>query len=336
MKFPDKNRKIIDRIIRQIACHKRFLITTHVYPDGDAIGSQIALYILLKRMGKEVELINAFPLPARYKFLPNSRLIKHNATLSYSELAFVLDVGSKGRLGNMRDHINNIKTVINIDHHQGNDRFGIINWIDSHMSSVGEQIFYLYKYMKLEIMKPEAICLYTAIVTDTGSFQYSNTSVETHLVVSELLETGIDHTEICNQIYKNIPASKLKLLHLALETLRFDAKGKIGYMFITSDMYSKACATEEDSEGIVEYSRNVKGVEVGILFKQHARGNIKISFRSRSKVDVMEIASKFGGGGHHNAAACTIKGELGSVLKNVVKTASQELKISDIYSLYNL
>ena len=316
--------------MEQIACHKKFLITTHVYPDGDAIGSQIALCILLKRMGKEVELINSFPLPARYKFLPNSELIKHNVTLPDSELAFVLDVGSKGRLGNMRDHINNIKTVINIDHHLGNDRFGIINWIDSHMSSVGEQIFHLYKYMKLEIKKPEAICLYTAIVTDTGSFQYSNTSAETHLAVSELLETGIDHTWICNQIYQNIPKSKLKLLQLALETLSFDAKEKIGYMFITSDMYAKACATEEDSEEIVEYARNVKGVEVGILFKEHSQGNIKISFRSRSKIDVREIASKFGGGGHHNAAACMINGELNTVLKKVVRTATLEIESSTV------
>ncbi|MDO9465621.1 MAG: bifunctional oligoribonuclease/PAP phosphatase NrnA [bacterium] len=327
MKFLIKNEKIINRIIRQIACHKRFLITTHVYPDGDAIGSQIALYLLLKRMGKDVELINSFPLPARYKFLPNSGLIKHNVTLPYSELAFVLDVGSKGRLGNMRDHINNIKTVINIDHHLSNDCFGIINWIDPHMSSVGEQIFHLYKYMKLEIRKPEAICLYTAIVTDTGSFQYSNTSAETHLAVSELLQTGIDHTKICNQIYQNIPVSKLKLLQLALETLSFDAKGKIGYMFITSDMYTKACAREEDSEEIVEYARNVEGVEVGILFKQHSQGNIKISFRSKSKINVSKIASKFGGGGHHNAAACTINGELSSVLKNVVRTAVLELRV---------
>ena len=328
MKFLSKNEKIINRIIGQIDCHKKFLITTHVYPDGDAIGSQIALCILLKRIGKEVELINAFPLPARYKFLPNSRLIKHNVTLPYSELAFVLDVGSKSRLGNMRDHINNIKTVINIDHHLGNDRFGIINWIDSHMSSVGEQVFHLYKCMKLEIRKPEAICLYTAIVTDTGSFQYANTSVETHSAVSELLKTGIDHTEICNQIYHNIPISKIKLLQLALGTLSFDAKGKIGYMFITSDMYTKACATEEDSEEIVEYARNVKGVEVGILFKEHSQGNIKISFRSRSKIDVREIASKFGGGGHHNAAACMINGELNTVLKKVVRAASFEIESS--------
>ncbi|MCK5595295.1 bifunctional oligoribonuclease/PAP phosphatase NrnA [bacterium] len=320
----------MDRIAEQIARHKKFLITTHVYPDGDAVGSQIALFILLKRMGKEVKLINSFPLPARYKFLPNSGLIKHNinATLPNSELAFVLDVGSKGRLGNMREHINNIKTVINIDHHLGNDCFGTINWIDSRMSSVGELIFHLYKHMKLEIRKPEAICLYTAIVTDTGSFQYSNTSVETHLAVSELLKTGIDHTWICNQIYKNIPVSKLKLLQLALETLSFDAKGKIGYMFITSDMYSKARATEEDSEEIVEYARNVKGVEVGILFKQHSKGNIKISFRSRSKIDVRKIASKFGGGGHHNAAACTVNGELKVVLKNIMRATILELESS--------
>jgi len=327
MKFLSRNEKTINGIIREIDRYRRFLITTHIYPDGDAIGSQIALYILLKKMGKEVALINSFPLPARYKFLPNSGLIKHNITLPNSELAFVLDVGSKGRLGNMRDHINNIKTVINIDHHLGNDRFGIINWVDPRMSSVGELIFHLYKYMDLKIRRPEAICLYTAILTDTGSFQYSNTSAETHLAVSELLETGIDHTWICNQIYQNIPVSKLKLLQLALETLSFDAKGKIGYMFITSDMYTKACATEEDSEEIVEYARNAEGVEVGILFKQHSNGNIKISFRSKGKVNVNKIASKFGGGGHHNAAACTIKGELSSVLKNVVRTTALELRV---------
>ncbi len=330
MKLLSKNKRIIDRIAEQIACHKKFLITTHVYPDGDAVGSQIALCILLKRMGKEVELINSFPLPARYKFLPNSSLIKHNANiiLPDSEIAFVLDVGSKGRLGNMRDHINNTKTVINIDHHLGNDSFGTINWIDSRMSSVGELIFHLYKYMNLEIRKPEAICLYTAIVTDTGSFQYANTSVETHSAVSELLKTGIDHTEICNQIYHNIPISKIKLLQLALGTLSFDAKGKIGYMFITSDMYTKARATEEDSEEIVEYARNVKGVEVGILFKEHSNGNIKISFRSRSKIDVRKIALKFGGGGHHNAAACMINGELNTVLKKVVRAAALEIESS--------
>ena len=325
MKFLSKDKRIIDRIVSQISCHKRFLITTHIYPDGDAIGSQIALCILLKRIGKDIELINSFPLPARYKFLPNSGLIKHNVTMADSEAAFVLDIGSKGRMGNMRDHINNIKTVINIDHHLGNSCFGSINWVDTSMSSVGEQIFHLYKHMKLEIKKPEAICLYTAIITDTGSFQYSNTSAETHSAVSELLETGIDHTLICNQIYQNIPVSKLKLLQLALETLSFDAKGKIGYMFITSDMYTKACAREEDSEEIVEYARNAEGVEVGILFKQHSKGNIKISFRSKGKVNVRNIASKFGGGGHHNASACTINGELSGVLKEVVRTVALEL-----------
>jgi len=323
--------KVIDEICETIKGHHKFLVTSHVNPDGDAIGSELAFFCLLEKLGKEVRIVNEGHTPALYHFLPRAGLVEKGEDSLSSilaapdfEVAFVLECPSILRAGKIARLLGD-KTVINIDHHSDNERFGTINWVDSNVAATGEMIYELFNRLNCDVDKESALYLYTAILTDTGSFRYPNTRPRTHLIVAELMKRGVNPAWVSEHLYEVFPSSAIKLLSLALSTIELSEDGKVAWILVTRDMLKETGSELEESDGFVNYPRSVKGVKAALIFKELEAGLVKVSFRSKGEVKVGEIARFFGGGGHPQASGCTLKGELDRVVEKVVKKVKQSL-----------
>ncbi|MDP8263381.1 MAG: DHH family phosphoesterase [Candidatus Ancaeobacter aquaticus] len=313
-----------EKIIQVIKNEKKFTLFTHESSDGDCIGSQLAFARALKKLKKDVICVGE-RVPLKYQFLYSQETIhaRDPRKDTASRVAVFFDTTSLDRVaGASVSDLKKYKTLINIDHHVSNDRFGTYNLIDASASSVGEMIYTLLVRAAVEISPDIAAPLYVAILTDTGMFQYANTTRSTHAVIGALLESGIDQFRIYQHVYENVPLAKLKLLQYALATLQIDGHGKIVSMWLTRTMFKKAHAREELSEDVINYARSVEGSVVAVVFKEtEKRGVIKVSLRSKSKkADVNKIAACFGGGGHSAAAGCTIRGAKKVVEKKVINT----------------
>jgi len=303
-----------------------FLISAHVNPDGDALGSQLALAIALRRLGKKVTLANAHPVPNIYHFLPQWDTIRVKPeNILQSDVFVAIECPTLDRLGCMHEHAKMSKVIVNIDHHISNTRFGKYNYVETSAAAVGEQIYDILNFMKFEITFDIAICIYTSILTDTGSFAYANTTHKTHKIASELIKLGVNPTEISQYIYENNSMSKLHLLALTLETLQMSSDGKIAWVILTKDMYEKTKTNFDETDGFINYVRSLAGVKVAILFREE-QGKIKVSFRSKDRaIDVNKIALKFGGGGHRQASGCTITGKITDVKNNIIAEVTSSL-----------
>jgi len=321
------NKKVIRDILEVIDKNRTFLISSHVRPDGDSIGSQLALASFLKRCGKSSYIAARDSVPYMYEFLPASGMIRAGKkTERFFDVAFILDCGDFSRTGDVIDIKKQARLVVNIDHHPSGSLFGNYNYVDPDASSVSEQVYNIITQSGRDLTKNEALCLYVGILTDTGRFQESNASARTHLVVSRLLDKGISSLEVAKKVYGSKRYGGVKLLASALDTLKLTKNGRVGYMVITLPMYGRTGSSEEDTEEIVNFARNVKGVEVGILFRQTPEGReYKVSLRSKGKADVNKVASVFSGGGHRNAAGCTVSGGFEAVKKRVLDAVSKEL-----------
>lgn len=298
-----------------------FLITSHVRLDGDALGSELALYHMLKGMGKDVLVYNQDESPGNYRFLPGSENIVHGLPLlDRFEAVFVLDCSEMGRLGEEASRIASLAHIVNIDHHVSNGHFGTVSYIDTHASSTAELLYRLMHMMGVEITCEIATNLYAAILTDTGGFRYRNTSKDTLLIASHLVERGANPQWISEHIYESNPPAKIALLAKVLETLSFALGGRVGYMVVTRDTLKETGALEEHTEGFVEIPRSIRGVDVSLLFNEVSDNSFKLSLRSKGNVDVERVAKVFGGGGHLNAAACTIEGDLETVKDRILGT----------------
>ena len=324
--------EIIDEICETIKNHHKFLVTSHVNPDGDAIGSELALFCLLEKLGKEVRIVNDGHAPAVYHFLPRAGLVEKGKdtlplmlTTPDFEVAFVLECPGILRTGKIARALED-KIVLNIDHHADNEGFGTINWVDSNAAAVGEMIYELFNRLNCEINKESALYLYTAILTDTGSFRYANTRPRTHLIVAEFLKQGVNPAWVSERLYEVHCLSTIKLLSLALSTMELSGDGKVAWILVTRDMLKQTGSELEETENFVNYPRSLKGVEAALIFKELERGLVKVSFRAKGKVKVGEVARFFGGGGHLQASGCSIKGELAQVVKMVVEKVKQSLK----------
>lgn len=313
----------LETIARVLGDVQRALICGHVMPDGDSLGSVLALGLVLQQLGKKVTMAGPDPAPQLYAFLPGIEQYRAGSPPEddYDTL-IVVDCPVPERLGpGYQDLVRRDLDVINIDHHASTNSFGRYRYIDPQAAAVGEIIFDLLKLMKVDISLDVAICLYTAMVTDTGSFQYESTTPGTHLRVARLLETGVPVARINAYLNEEKPRAAQLLLSASLKTLSFSRCGKVAWMSITRDMLQDAGAKDEHTEGIVNYARSVKGVEVGILFHELPGGRCKISFRSKEAVDVNQLALLFGGGGHSRAAGCEIAGKLQEIENEVVAAA---------------
>lgn len=316
-------------IKKRIREGNNFLITTHVNPEGDAIGSELALYYLLKKLGKRVKVINADSAPRNLGFLPGMKRIEQfqarDSGIRNVDGLFVLDVPNIERIGETRVFLSRASWVINIDHHVSNSKFGDINWIDKNASSVGEMIFGLYEGFGLALDYKVSLLLYTAILTDTGSFRYINTSSRTHKIVSQLLAQGVKPYKVYAQLFENNSLEKIRLLAAGLTTLR--KKDALAWIEISRGIFTQSGARQEDLEGIIDYIRTLGGIKVAMVFQELEDGVVKVGFRSKDKkIDVNLIASHFGGGGHRMASGCKVKGSLQSVKRKVLKEVRRHLR----------
>lgn len=297
---------LFDIAIERIKEGENIYIASHVQPDGDNIGSILALWKALKKIKDKVFILKTDDIPSDFLFLPNIGEIKEYNYKDNIDIFITLDTSDENRLGPNKELLNQAKTIINIDHHISNTNFGHINIINSDAAATGELVYNLINRMKISIDKDIASCIYTAISSDTGSFMYDNTSAETHKIAAELINIGIDKSNININLYQNKSLERTMLFIKSLETLSLCFDNKVALIKVTQDMVNKANAKMEDTEGIVSFIREIAPVEVAIILKEVKEKEIKVSMRSKRFIDVSAICANFNGGGHIRAAGCTI------------------------------
>jgi len=307
----------IERIINEFDTAGSFLVTAHENPDGDAVGSALALACTLKRLGKDVTIYFCDPLPELYAFLPLAGEAVTAIPSRDFDVCVVLDVGEFRRAGDELVNFQGIGKFINIDHHLECDRFGDLNLIDPDACATGALVYRIIKAAGYGIDFDTALCIYTAVITDTGSFRYSNANPEAFAIAAEMVAHGVNAWSVSEKLYESQPRKRLELLACALATLQVSHRGDIASVTVTSDMYERTGTTAELTDGFVNYPRSIRGVEVALFFREVNSGQVKVGFRSKGKVDVSKLAAVFGGGGHHNAAGCTIAGTVDEVREKV-------------------
>lgn len=316
-------KKIIDVINK----YNKFLITSHLNAEGDSLGSQLALGRLLEKKGKTVHIVNEQEVPDNYAFLPGVERIKLRLKGDF-EVAIFLDSAEISRVGNVAELIDfKAKTVINIDHHISNTNFGDVNWVDGDSSSCGEMVYRLFKELHEKIDKETALYLYVAIFIDTGSFRYSNTTFQTHTIAAELLGHGIKPEVVYEKICEVNSIADIKLLGLALSRVSLSDRNKICWVKVTQKMLSDLDIKLKRTDEFINFARSIAGVEIAIMFTESREGEIKISFRSKGRVDVNKLAQFFGGGGHRAASGCAVKGSMEEVERRVIAQAREILTL---------
>jgi bifunctional oligoribonuclease and PAP phosphatase NrnA len=309
--------------------HQHFAILSHVRPDGDALGSQIALALSLQQLGKNVRVWNEEGMLEKYSFLPRAELLtKPPATAHDVDVAIALDTAIQNRLGNALAAIGSAKIWINIDHHHSNPGYGDLVIIDPSAPATGEIIFRLIKSQGLPFNHDIAENLYAAISTDTGSFQYPKTSALTFEIAAELVRAGgLDVGQISQQLYENYPRRRLELLRELLRTMRFSACSRVASFSLSLKTAAERAALPEDNEGLIDHLRAIRGVIVAVFFEELAGGKVRVSMRSKDEsIDVCAICQKFGGGGHTLAAGARIRGSLAEVEEKVLEEIREVLK----------
>jgi len=316
----------LKKICASVKKYNNFLITVHTSPEGDALGSELAFYNLIKKLGKSATIINDDALPYGYDFLPGNGSIKRpgkgtkHINFADFDCFVILDCADLKRTGSVYKLNTGNNPVLNIDHHISNRNFGNVNWVEPAASSCSEMIYKLYKRLRLPIDKETALLLYTGIMTDTGSFRYSNTSSFTHKAVAELFGSGLDVAQVYRNTYENIPQSDIRLLLKVLPEIRFYCRGRIAWFKIKKGLLKSGKPRVDLADLILSFGRAIKGVEVVALFKENLGENdeVRVNLRSQGRVDVNMVASFFGGGGHKTAAGCTLHGDINKISKKVL------------------
>jgi phosphoesterase RecJ-like protein len=317
------------RTVKQaIKKFNKFLITSHINPEGDAIGSQVAMASLLRKLGKEAVMLDDSPVPSLLQFIKLTEEISKEAPHDFNyQAVIILDSPDLMRIGRVNEYIKKDAVIINIDHHISNINFGKFNWVEPEFSSAGEMVYDLFKAFKVKITLDEAIALYAAIMTDTGSFRYSNTSSKIHRIAAELIDIGVEPYDMHARIYETSSIQDTNLLGESLQTMKLTEDGKIAWLWVTKEMLKKTKASLEGTEGIISFPRSIDGVEIAILFRETGtEDRVKVSFRSKGKVDVNKLASAFNGGGHPTASGCTVFGKIEEVEKKVLEKAKEMVK----------
>ena len=325
---------MLSQVVELIESKRRFAITSHMRPDGDSLGSSLGLCWLLRALDKDVEVIMRDPVPHAYRQLPGADDVRVTPAVDRPYHAvFVIECSDITRPGwlNLEEQY-----VVNIDHHSTTALFGTITWIDSTASAVGEMVYNLCKATGVRVTREIAECVYTALITDTGSFHYSNTTERTFKVASELVRTGVRPAKTAEAVFASYPWSRIQLLGEVLSTARRDQSGRVACMRQTLGMQKNMQGSEESTDGFVNYPLTVAEVEAVALFKECEPGVYRTSLRSKGDVNVARVAEKFGGGGHRNAAGCTLKGtweevetEIMALLHDAVERANGRKDITE-------
>ena len=321
--------KIIDRIIEGIRNSRTIAIAGHIRPDGDCVGSQLGLTLALQAEGKKVVCWNEDPIPEKYRFLDPDHVIRKPKRGLAFDCVIAADAASFERLGTVGRCVAQRKLLINIDHHESNNRYADLNWVSARESSTGELIFRLLKIAKWPITKRIADCLFTAVSTDTGSFQYSTTRPGTYHVAGELVRRGADLAKICDEVYQSYPVSRMRLLRHIYSHFRLTHRDEIAYVWLKKADFARTGADSSDTEGLIDHIRAIAPVVVACVFEEIEPELTRISLRSKSqRVNVNEIAAQFGGGGHSAAAGARIVGKPISVQRRVVAAIKKALNSS--------
>ena len=310
----------MNNIVKAIKASKTFLICMHVDPDGDTIGSANALSLLLARMGKISDIYSVAPIPSIYGFLKRKSKLVAKPNKKY-DCIIALDCGGTNRIPGGEMIMQYSDLIINIDHHSDNSMFGDINYVED-CSSTGELIFDLAKKLNIKIDKDIAECIYTAMITDTGSFRYNNTSAKVFDIAAQLLRLGVSPYKVASSIYESRTASEIKILGRALEKIRSTKDGKIAWVALSSREIKASKATSEELRQIVDYVRSLKDAEIAIFLRETAKDKVKVNFRSKSR-NIRKLANMFNGGGHKRASGAVIEGSLSDTTRKVVSAAKK-------------
>jgi len=321
-----KATRIIQRILDEVRASDSICVVGHVRPDGDCIGSQLGLAIALRNQGKKVTCWNQDDMPRKLAFLDADHLLTPPKSHSAFDCVIATDCASFERLGTAGKFIADRRIFINIDRHESNTRYADINWIAPRAPSTGELIFRLLDCANWAVTPEIADCLFTAVSTDTGSFQYPTTRPATYYVAGKLVERGANLAKVCNEVYQSYPLSRVRLMQHMFNKFRLTHDNQIAYFWLKKADYTRTGAERDDSEGLIDHIRAIEPVYVACLFEEIEPELTRVSLRSKTdKVDVNEIAEKFGGGGHKAAAGARIPGKPLSVQREVINAIKKAL-----------
>lgn len=319
----------MDPVTASLRNSENIILASHINPDGDAIGSLLALGLAMDSYPKNVTLCNVSSIPTVYRFLPGvDRIVQTMDDPERYDLAVVLDCGELDRLGAIALPFSRIPLMINIDHHQTNTRFGHYQIIDTNACATAEIIYHLLNKMEIRITGDIATSIYTGILTDTGSFRFSNTNKAAFAICDEMVAKGVDPYKVAKHVYGTYSLGRLKLLNLALESIEISYNGKLSMMTITHDMFMETGTQPEDVDGMITYAKRIEDVKVAVLIQEQINGSRRtnaphyhVSLRSDGSIDVARIAKSFGGGGHINAAGFNIRSTISDLKSGILDLA---------------
>jgi len=305
---------MLDEVLNQIGRRQKFILTSHARPDGDAVGSALACCQILRSMGKQASVVLSDGVPGIYEPLPFAdTVLRDTAEAPDAEAAIILECDSvaRTRLAGLEQHY-----LINIDHHATARPFADVNWIDPSACATAEMIFRLAREAGVKVSPEVATCLYTAVLTDTGSFCFHGTTERTFALAQELVRCGADPVSVAHNVYFSTQLSKMRLLGAALNGLQQD--GTLAWMYVDRATVERCHASEEDCEGLVNYALAIKGIEVALFFREQPDGRFRVSLRSKGSVNVASVAEAFGGGGHECASGCAVEGPLAAAVERLL------------------
>jgi len=315
---------LIAAIARELRNNESFLLTTHVNPDGDAIGSLGALALVLEDLGKKVVAYCQDEIPGFLRFLPYSdRIVREISGPERFDVAVVLDCGELDRIGNANEVLQQVEKIIHIDHHSSSDDFGQLNLVLPGCSSTAEILYEIFQAIPASLSLEAAENIYTAILTDTGSFRFANTTARALDIAAEMVDLGVAPDKIASEVYDSMSPERLRLLALSLNTLTLRASGRLATMQVSRRMLEETETTVMDTDGFVNYPRGINTAEMAIFFREMDSGKVNVSLRSRGRLNVAEFARNYDGGGHHNAAAFRAEGSLSEVVEKILAAAEE-------------
>jgi phosphoesterase RecJ-like protein len=321
---------MITTIARELKNNERFLVATHVNPDGDAIGSLGALALVLEGMGKQVVAYCQDEVPGFLRFLPYSdRIVREISGPDRFEVAVVLDCGELDRIGSAAEVLQHVRKIIHIDHHSSGDDFGLLNLVRPECSSTAEILYEIFQTIPVSLTTEAAENIYTAILTDTGSFRFANTTAKALNIAAEMISLGVVPEMVAGEIYDSMSPERIQLLARSLDTLTLRSNGRVAAMLVSRQMLEETGTSFIDTDGFVNYPRAISTAEIAIFFREMDSDQVNVSLRSRGGLNVAEFARIYGGGGHHNAAAFRLGGSMPEVVEKVL-TAAEEFIVGGL------
>jgi bifunctional oligoribonuclease and PAP phosphatase NrnA len=328
---------MIQQIVDQLKKSRSILVVSHTNPDGDAIGALLSAGLAFKAMGKKVHMVNESAIPAVYRFLPSIGSISHRMEAAETiDTVVVLDCGSLERVGTLISRIQSAPLIINIDHHMTNTQFGHLRLVDPDACATSELIYRIIKQLNIPFTCLMATAIYTGILTDTGSFRFSNTNQAAFAICAEMIASGADPYDVAQHVYGHYSLGRIKLLNLALDSLEISPNGKMSIITLTQRMLNMTGTQAEDIDGIINYGRRIEDVQVAVLIHEtgnksktpgRGRREFHVSLRSDGDINVADIAARFGGGGHANAAGFSVVSTLAEIKSkmNAISETTPEL-----------